>query len=153
MFCVPVNLRAQLKLSFNISCHPVQLLFTEDDVIEDNKDNPPQSASSSIPLSTSEQPSSASFSSIPLSTQPKKCHPVSDIHSLDVGNCLCSTVHEVPITDQHTHDILKNCWQPSSTFSFPSLLHGKHRRNFSTKWLERYSPWLAYTVCQGILIT
>ena len=55
------------------------------------------------------------------------------------------------LTESEKHDLLVGCWIPESTFVFPAIADTDKRqaRTFSFNWLQRYSPWLAYTRCEG----
>lgn len=67
------------------------------------------------------------------------------LDSLDIGQALKASA----LTDHRKHALLNGCWTPDAAFTFPIIDNGKQTRRFSRNWLERYSPWLAYTASEG----
>ena len=48
------------------------------------------------------------------------------------------------LADSDVYDLVKNIWQPSNEYKFPShSTYGKYRK-FNLSWLQKF-PWLAYS--------
>ena len=48
------------------------------------------------------------------------------------------------LADSDVYDLVKNIWEPSNEYKFPShSIYGKYRK-FNLSWLQKF-PWLAYS--------
>jgi len=67
------------------------------------------------------------------------------VQEVSFNNDICKWVGKSSLmTSVQKMEVLKCCWRPPPSYDFAE--DAKHlKRKFQYSWLEKYSPWLAYS--------